>query len=168
MKRIGLLSDTHGWIYPGITKFFESCDEIWHAGDIGNLEAFEFLEDFKPLRAVFGNIDGSELRIRCPEVQVFYCENLKVLIKHIGGYPGRYDKSVRQILDSEKPGLFIAGHSHILKIIYDEKRELLHMNPGASGRSGLHKVITCIRFVIDGDKISNVEILEKDRKSLSA
>jgi len=167
MKRIGLLSDTHSWIYPGINDFFNACDEIWHAGDIGNLATFESLERLKNLRAVYGNIDGIDIRLRCPEVQNFYCEEVKVLMKHIGGYPGRYDRSVTQLLDIENPDLFITGHSHILKVIYDEKRKLLHMNPGAAGRSGLHKAITCIRFMIDGKNISEVEILDKDRKTLS-
>ncbi len=166
MMRIGLLSDTHTWVYPGIYDFFKECDEIWHAGDIGDRATYESLEDFKPLRAVYGNIDGSDVRILCPEVQLFYCEEVKVMIKHIGGYPGRYDKSVHQLLGMEKPDLFITGHSHILKIIFDEKKNLLHMNPGAAGRSGLHKAITCIRFIIDGKEIKDVEILDKDRKTL--
>jgi len=166
MRRIGLLSDTHGWIYPGIYEFFSKCDEIWHAGDIGNLPTFDALESFKTMRAVYGNIDGTDIRIRCPEILTFYCEDVKVMIKHIGGYPGRYDRSVRGKIDSEKPDLFISGHSHILKVIYDQKKSLLHMNPGAAGRSGLHHVITCIRFVIDGKKIEEVEILEKNRKMI--
>ena len=166
MRLIGLLSDTHSWIYPGIYNFFSTCDEIWHAGDIGNRATFEDIENFKPLRAVYGNIDGSDIRILCPEVQSFYCEDVKVLIKHIGGYPGRYDKSVRSLLDIEKPDLFISGHSHILKVIYDDKHKLLHMNPGAAGKSGLHQVITCIRFAINGKDIKDVEILQKDRKTL--
>jgi len=166
MRRIGLLSDTHGWIYPGIFKFFSKCDEIWHAGDVGNLQTFESLESFRTLRAVYGNIDGTEIRIRCPEIQSFNCEDVKVMIKHIGGYPGRYDRSVRETIDSEKPDLFISGHSHILKVIYDQKKELLHINPGAAGRSGLHSMITCIRFVIDGKRIEEVEILEKNRKMI--
>ena len=165
MKKIGLLSDTHSWIYPGIIEFFDKCDEIWHAGDVGSLVAYEQLENFKPLRAVYGNIDGAEIRIRCKEIDIFYCEELKVIMKHIGGYPGHYDKSVRYILDMENPGLFISGHSHILKVIYDKKRNFLHINPGAAGKSGLHKHITCIRFTVDGKEIKDMEILEKDRNS---
>lgn len=168
MKRIGLLSDTHSWIYPGIYNFFDECDELWHAGDIGNAETLDLLSNFKPVRAVFGNIDGHELRMICPEIQVFQCEQVKVLIKHIGGYPGRYDRSVRQALDAEKPDLFISGHSHILKIMYDDKRGLMHMNPGAAGRSGLHQKITCLRFTIDIKNIKDLEILEKDRKDLNS
>lgn len=167
MKRIGLLSDTHSWIYPGIINFFSACDEIWHAGDIGNLTALEYLEKFKPLKAVYGNIDGANIRLCCPEVRVFFCEDVKVVMKHIGGYPRRYDNSIRHILDKEKPALFISGHSHILKVIYDEKRQLLHMNPGAAGRSGLHNLITCIRFTIHGKEIKDLEILEKERKEIS-
>ena len=165
MKRIGLLSDTHSKVYPGIFDFFKDCDEVWHAGDIGNTETYDMLDRFKNLRAVYGNIDGTEIRTLCPEVQNFYCEGVKVIMKHIGGYPGRYDISVRQLIDIEKPDLFISGHSHILKIIYDDKKKLLHMNPGAAGHYGLHQLITCIRFVIDGKKIENVEIMETDRKS---
>lgn len=166
MQKIGLLSDTHSWIYPGIFNFFENCDEIWHAGDIGNEETLNTLENFKPLRAVHGNIDGYDIRIRCPETNIFHCENLKVMIRHIGGYPGRYDRNVVGLLDNEKPGLFISGHSHILKVIYDDKKKLLHLNPGAAGRSGLHRMITCMRFNIHGDKISKLEILEKARNAI--
>ncbi len=166
MTRIGLLSDTHSWIYPGVFDFFDDCDQIWHAGDIGNLVTYEQLREFKPLIAVYGNIDGESIRRHCPEVAVFQCEQIKVMIKHIGGYPGRYDKSARPLLDKEQPGLFISGHSHILKIIYDEKRKLMHMNPGAAGRYGLHTKITCLRFSIDGRNIKDLEILEKEKNSL--
>ncbi|MDT8394473.1 MAG: metallophosphoesterase family protein [Bacteroidales bacterium] len=166
MQKIGLLSDTHTWIYPGIYDFFKDCDELWHAGDIGNEETLNTLEKFKPLRAVHGNIDGYDIRIRCPETMIFHCENLKVMIRHIGGYPGKYDRRAAAMLDQEKPGLFISGHSHILKVIYDEKRKLLHLNPGAAGRSGLHRLITCMRFNIDGEKISELEILEKPRNEI--
>lgn len=166
MKRIGLLSDTHSWIYPGIFNFFKECDEIWHAGDIGSQTSFEILNNFKPLKAVYGNIDGQDIRMSCPEIQSFYCEDVKVLMKHIGGYPGHYDKSIQALINIEKPDLFISGHSHILKVIYDDKKRLLHMNPGAAGKSGLHKVITCIRFLIDGKQIKDLEILENERKSL--
>ena len=166
MKRIGLLSDTHSWIYPGIYKFFSNCDEIWHAGDIGNTETFDELNDFKPLRAVYGNIDGQGIRTICPEIQAFNCEDVKVLIKHIGGYPGRYHKGIKELFHSVQPDLFISGHSHILKVIYDEKNKLMHMNPGAAGKFGLHQKITCLRFTIDGRTIGNLEILEKDRSAV--
>lgn len=166
MVKIGLLSDTHGWIYPGLIDFLGDCDEIWHAGDIGNAETFEKLSAFKPLKAVYGNIDGQDVRLLCPEVQVFTCEEMKVMIKHIGGYPGRYDHSVKDLLLAEKPDLFISGHSHILKVMYDKKHACMHMNPGAAGRNGLHKKITCLRFIIEGRQIRDLEILEKDRKSI--
>lgn len=167
MKQIGLLSDTHSWVYPGIYKFFENCDEVWHVGDIGNVETYFKLEKFKPIKAVYGNIDGADIRRICPEVQIFYCEDVKVMMKHIGGYPNRYDRSIRSTILGEKPDLFISGHSHILKVIFDQKHNLLHMNPGAAGKYGLHSVITCIRFTIDGKEIKNLEILEKEREKLS-
>jgi len=163
MLRIGLLSDTHGSINSRILDFFSACDEIWHAGDIGNLETADRLASFKPLKAVYGNIDGIELRTSYPLNQVFMCEKVKVLITHIGGYPGRYEKEARQLIETEKPGLFICGHSHILKVIYDKKYELLHMNPGAAGNSGFHHVVTCLRFVIDGKDIRDLEVFEKQR-----
>lgn len=166
MKRIGLLSDTHAWIYPGIFNFFNDCNEIWHAGDIGSLQTLEELEKFKKVRAVSGNIDDIKIRSTCPDIQVFYCEDVKVLMKHIGGYPGHYDRSAIHFLEKEKPDLFISGHSHILKIIYDDKRKLLHMNPGAAGKHGLHKQITCIRFIIEGKTIRDVEVLDKPRKGI--
>lgn len=166
MKKIGLLSDTHSWIYPGIFEFFKDCDELWHAGDIGNLQTYDELAAFKPIRAVYGNIDGHELRNVCPEIQLFNCEGFRVLIKHIGGYPGRYDRSVTDVLKAERPGIFISGHSHILKIIPDKQKKLLHMNPGSAGRSGLHTKITCIRFSLENSEIKDLEILEKDRKLL--
>lgn len=163
MPRIGLLSDTHSFINPRILEFFASCDEIWHAGDIGNLETADKLSSFKPLKAVYGNIDGIELRTSYPKNLVFECEQVKVLITHIGGYPGKYEKEVRQLIDIERPNLFICGHSHILKVIYDKKHELLHMNPGAAGNSGFHQVITCLRFVVDGKDIRDLEVFEKQR-----
>ena len=166
MKKIGLLSDTHSWIYPGIFEFFRDCDELWHAGDIGNLQTYDELAAFKPIRAVFGNIDGHELRNVCPEIQLFKCEGFKVLIKHIGGYPGRYDRSVKDMLRSEQPDIFISGHSHILKIMHDSANQVFHMNPGSAGKYGLHDKITCIRFSLEGREIKEMEILEKDRKAL--
>lgn len=163
MPLIGLLSDTHGFINPRILDFFGLCDEIWHAGDIGNVEVVDKLASFKTLKAVYGNIDGSELRISYPKNLIFNCDEVKVFMTHIGGYPGRYEKEARQIIESEKPGLFITGHSHILKVIYDKKHSLLHMNPGAAGNSGFHHLITCIRFVIDGKDIRDLEVFEKQR-----
>ena len=163
MKRIGLLSDTHSTLSTRVFKFFESVDEIWHAGDIGNIETAEKLAAYKPLKAVYGNIDGTEIRVSYPKNQLFICEEVKVLITHIGGYPGRYEKEARQLIESEKPGMFICGHSHILKLMYDKKHELLHINPGAAGNSGFHHVITCVRFIIDGKEVRDLEVFEKQR-----
>lgn len=163
MRRIGLLSDTHGVINPRILDFFSNCDEIWHAGDIGNIETADNLAEFKPLIAVYGNIDGTEIRKTYPKNQVFSCEGVKVLMTHIGGYPGRYEKDTQQLIGIEKPQLFICGHSHILKVLYDKKHELLHINPGAAGNSGFHHRITCVRFVIEGKDIRDLEVFEKER-----
>ena len=163
MLRIGLLSDTHSSVHPRIFDFFAGCDEIWHAGDIGNVETADKLAEFKPLKAVYGNIDGAELRNMFPRNQVFTCEGVKVLMTHIGGYPGKYEKEARLMIETEKPGIFVSGHSHILKVMYDKKHELLHINPGAAGNSGFHHVITCVRFVIDGKDIRSLEVFEKER-----
>ncbi len=163
MKRIGLISDTHTYLHPGLFKSFKECDEIWHAGDIGNIETADKLAAFKPLRAVYGNIDSHQVRIVYPEFQIFKCEDVKVLMTHIGGYPGRYQPAVRELIIKEKPDLFISGHSHILKVMYDKKYKLLHINPGAAGKSGLHKVITFVRFTIDGKQIKDLEIVEFER-----
>ena len=163
MPRIGLLSDTHGFINPRILEFFATCDEIWHAGDIGNVETADNLVALKPFKAVYGNIDGTELRKSYPKNQVFSCEGVNVLMTHIGGYPGRYEKEARQLIELEKPKLFICGHSHILKVLYDKKYDLLHINPGAAGNSGFHHVMTCVRFVIDGKDIRDLEVFEKQR-----
>lgn len=164
MKHIGLLSDTHGFINDRIFHHFESCDEIWHAGDIGNIETLEALERWKPVRAVFGNVDGHQVRAAAPEVQHFKCEGMKVIIKHIGGYPGRYDPSIRNILHMHTPDLFISGHSHILKVMPDKKLNLLHINPGAAGNTGIHKVITIVSFNIDGKHIRNLEVIELGKR----
>ncbi len=163
MKKIGLLSDTHGKIHPRATEFFSGCDEIWHAGDIGTMEVVEKLENIKPLRAVYGNIDGTEIRKDFPEYAVFQIEKLRVVMIHIGGYPGRYNQKAKALIEKFRPGLFISGHSHILKVMHDKKYNLLHINPGAAGFSGFHKNITMIRFDISNDKISNLEVLDIDR-----
>ena len=160
MTKIGLLSDTHTFLHPSVYTSFKDCDEIWHVGDIGNLETAQKLEKFKPFKAVFGNIDGQGLRLSYPEVLTFNCEEVKVLMKHIGGYPGRYTKGVVELIEKEKPQLFISGHSHILKVMYDQKNELLHINPGAAGKSGLHQVITLVRFTIEGNQIKDLEVVE--------
>ena len=160
MKRIGLLSDTHGYWDPRYERHFADCDEIWHAGDIGSVEVAERLAELKPLRAVFGNIDGGDLRMMFSEKYRFRCEDVEVLIKHIGGYPGRYDPSIRGSLISRPPKLFISGHSHILKVMYDRQLGLLHINPGAAGIYGFHKVRTLVRFTIDGAEIKDLEVIE--------
>ena len=163
MKKIGLLSDTHAHIDKSILEFFKDCDEIWHAGDIGNIETSDEISRFKPLRAVYGNIDGQDLRIIYPKIQLFDCENVKVLMTHIGGYPGKYYNDIKDTILKIKPDLFISGHSHILKVIYDDKHKLLHINPGAAGKSGLHQVKTAVRFTIDGKDIKDLEVFEKAR-----
>lgn len=167
MKRIGLLSDTHGFIHPKLFSFFSDCNEIWHAGDIGDIETADKIAHFKPLRAVFGNIDGGLTRQSFKETEVFYCEEVKVMMTHIGGYPGRYEKGIRESIKAIKPKIFISGHSHILKVVNDAKNNLLHINPGAAGKSGFHKKITFIRFVIDGDRIQDLEVFEADRQKVS-
>lgn len=160
MKRIGLLSDTHGHIPKKAYEFFADCNEIWHAGDIGNIETAKELAGIKPLKAVYGNIDGQEIRSFYPLYQEFICEGVKVLMIHIGGYPGRYTTEARKLIEEIKPRLFITGHSHILKVINDPKNNLLHINPGAAGKYGMHQIATLIRFVIDGEDIRDLEIQE--------
>lgn len=160
MKKIGLLSDTHGHWDERYKKHFESCDEIWHAGDIGSMELADQLAKIAPLRAVYGNIDGQDLRHRFPQVNRFTIEGAEVLIKHIGGYPGNYDPSIRGSLLVHPPKLFISGHSHILKVKYDKTLQMLHINPGAAGISGFHKVRTLVRFTIDDGIFSNLEVIE--------
>ena len=160
MTRIGLISDTHGFLDDAVFTHFAACDEIWHAGDFGDLLIFEKLKNFKPLKAVFGNIDGPDLRNLLPETLRWKTEEVNVLMTHIGGYPGRYAPAVKKELASASTQLFICGHSHILKVIYDEKFHCLHMNPGAAGRQGWHKVRTLIRFVIDGTEMHDCEIIE--------
>ena len=163
MKIIGLLSDTHGYVDEAVFKFFDKVDEIWHVGDFGNIETADKLAVFKLLRGVYGNIDDQKLRLTFPESLRFTCEQVSVLMTHIGGYPERYEKKVLAELQSNPPKLFISGHSHILKVMFDKKYNLLHINPGAAGKSGLHKQITMVRFVIDGEKISDLEIYERVR-----
>jgi putative phosphoesterase len=163
MTRIGLLSDTHGFIHPGIYDFFKDAQEIWHAGDIGNLKTLEELNTFKPVRAVYGNIDGTDIRSRCPETEIFHCEGLKVLMIHIGGYPGKYEKKARDLIRLHNPQIFISGHSHILKVLRDENNDLLHVNPGAAGNFGSHRVVTMVRFKVNGEDISDFEIFEGRR-----
>jgi putative phosphoesterase len=160
MKRIGLLSDTHGWLDDCVFRHFASCDEVWHAGDFGSLEVSERLSGFKPLRGVYGNVDGMDIRAIHPETLSWKCEELPVLMIHIGGYPGRYPPRAKAELDLHRPGLFISGHSHILKVMNDPKRSCLHINPGAAGRQGWHKVRTLIRFTVDVKVIRDLEVVE--------
>lgn len=191
MIKIGLLSDTHGWLNPAIYDFFKDCDEIWHAGDIGSddvaieLEAFingqqttgnrqqsSFTNDIdaslsfsmrSKFRAVYGNIDGWEIRADYPQFQIFNIEDVKVVMTHIGGYPNAYAPGIKQLLIDEKPDIFISGHSHILKVMRDSNLGLLHLNPGAAGLKGFHKKVTMLRFQIDGKEASNLEIYEADK-----
>lgn len=160
MLKIGLLSDTHGYLDPGVFTHFETCDEIWHAGDFGDIAVADALAAFRPLRGVYGNIDGKDIRAAYPEHLRFTAEELDVWMTHIGGYPGKYNPSVRQEIMRHPPKLFICGHSHILKVMFDQKLQCLHLNPGAAGKEGWHKVRTLLRFTIDGDRIEQLQVIE--------
>ena len=160
MTRIGLISDTHGYFDEAVFTHFKNCDEIWHAGDFGSMEVIQQLSAFKPLRGVFGNIDDKAIRELYPEDLFFTCEEVNVFIRHIAGYPGRYATGVKEKIIKNKCGLFISGHSHILKVMYDNKLQCLHMNPGAAGNHGWHQVRTLIRFDIDGKEMKNCEVIE--------
>lgn len=160
MVKIGLLSDTHSHLDPKIFEYFQEVDEIWHAGDIGSIEVIDQLKKFKPLRAVYGNIDDHILRREFPEFNRFTIENVEVLLTHIGGKPGKYAKPALDALQEKAPKLFICGHSHILLVKMDPKFNMLWMNPGACGIKGFHQVKTLLRFEIDGDKIQNLEAIE--------
>lgn len=165
VKKILLLSDTHSHLDEKILKYVRLADEVWHAGDIGDLKVTDELKKLKPLRAVFGNIDNAEARLEFPLNNRFFCEGVDVLITHIGGYPGKYNAAIREELTQNPPKLFICGHSHILKVMYDKKLNFLHMNPGAAGISGFHQVRTMLRFEIDGEKIQSLEIIELGNRS---
>ncbi|MDC6362604.1 MULTISPECIES: metallophosphoesterase family protein [Flavobacteriaceae] len=160
MTKILLLSDTHGHMDPTILKYAAQADEIWHAGDIGSLEVTDQLEALKPVRGVHGNIDDHVIQKEFPENNRFMCEGVDVWITHIGGYPNKYNVRVRDEIRNNPPKLFICGHSHILKVMNDKKLGLLHMNPGACGKHGFHQVRTMLRFVIDEDTISDLEVIE--------
>jgi len=162
MTKIGLLSDTHCFFDERLFTFFDACDEIWHAGDIGNIETSDKISSFKPLRAVFGNVDGHVVRSAFPEQMIFNCEEMKVLMMHIGGYPNRYETLARREIIANKPDIFICGHSHILKVIFDKKYNVLHINPGAAGR-GYQRIRTAIRFQIDKKNIKELEIIELEK-----
>ena len=163
MTKILLLSDTHSYMGEDILKYVKQVDEVWHAGDIGDLKVTDTIKKLKPLRAVFGNIDSAEARLEFPEHLKFRCEGVNVWMTHIGGYPGRYAPAVRELIKVHTPDLFIFGHSHILKVMNDKKLKLLHMNPGAAGTYGIHNVRTLLRFEISGQKIQNLEVIEFKR-----
>ncbi len=164
MTRIGLISDTHGYLDEAVFEYFKDCDEVWHAGDFGNRELVEKLQAFKPLKGVYGNIDGHKIRAEFPEQLRWYCEGVEVLMIHIGGYPGRYAPSIKKYIQENPPKLFITGHSHILKVMNDEKLKCLHINPGAAGNHGWHKVRTIVRLTIDGERMSNCEVIELGKR----
>lgn len=170
MTQIGLISDTHGYLDEKVFDYFKDCDEIWHAGDFGNgiVERFkgfaESIPSGKSFKGVYGNIDDQIIRHEFPEQLVFNCEDVKVMMRHIGGSPPNYNPGTRKELAIHKPKLFISGHSHILKVIYDDKIKCLHINPGAAGKQGWHKVRTIIRFAIDGSEIRDCEIIELGKR----
>lgn len=165
MLRIALLSDTHNYLDPKIYKYFDSCDQIWHAGDIGTISITDELSKIKPVIAVYGNIDGTDVRKVHPLNQLFMCEKVKVFMTHIGGYPNRYSAEALKEIKEHKPQLFICGHSHILKVMYDDKYKLLHINPGAAGNHGFHTIKTMVRFTIDNDKIKDLEVIELGKRA---
>ena len=163
MKKILLLSDTHSYINDTIIKYVKLADEVWHAGDIGDLNVTDTIKKLKPLRAVYGNIDNSEARSEFPEHNRFMCEDVDIWMTHIGGYPPRYNNRVREELKANPPNIFISGHSHILKVMPDKKLDLLHINPGAIGTHGFHKARTMVRFEIEGKQVKNLEVIEFNR-----
>ena len=165
MQKILLISDTHSYLDQKLFKYIETVDEVWHAGDIGDIAVCREIEKLKPLKAVYGNIDGQDARKLYPENAIFMCEQVKVFITHIGGYPNRYNLEAKKIIEQEKPNLFICGHSHILKIMYDKKYNLLHLNPGACGIQGFHQVKTILRFAIEGSEFKNMEIIELGKRA---
>lgn len=162
--KILLLSDTHSYMDNRILEYAQEADEIWHAGDFGNLEVIEQLEQKKKLRGVYGNIDHDKIRAEFPEINIFHCEKVKVFMIHIGGYPTRYAPRIKELLKKEKPQIFISGHSHILKVMFDQELQVLHLNPGAAGKQGWHKMRTMLRFEINEEKIENLEVIELGAK----
>lgn len=165
MTKILLLSDTHSFIDEQILKYVKQADEVWHAGDIGDLKVTDSIKKLKPLRGVYGNIDDATARLEFPLHNRFICEQVEVWITHIGGYPGKYNINIREEIQQNPPKIFIAGHSHILKVQYDKKLQCLHLNPGACGKHGFHKVRTMLRFEIDGSDIKNMEIIELEQRT---
>ena len=164
MTHIGVLSDTHGLLDVRILEHFANVNEIWHAGDIGSTEVLQRLREFKPTRAVYGNMDSGDVRYSLSEFYRFQVENVNVLMTHIGGYPGKYNPWLIPMFKKDTPQLFVCGHSHILKIQYDNTWHMLTMNPGAAGKQGWHTVQTLLRFVIDGDNIQDLEVIELERQ----
>ncbi len=164
MKKILLLSDTHSYIDEQILKFVKQADEVWHVGDIGNLEVIDRIKKLKPVRAVYGNIDNALIRSEYPLDNKFTIGKVTVWMTHIGGYPNRYDQRIKEEIKKNSPQLFISGHSHILKVMFDKKLNILHMNPGAAGKHGFHNVRTMIRFEIHEDKISKLEVIELENR----
>jgi putative phosphoesterase len=169
MTRIGLISDTHGYLDPAVFEHFKQCDEVWHAGDFGSIQLATSLRQLLPgnckFRGVYGNIDGSDTRAIYPEQLVFQCEDVKVMIRHIGGAPPNYNPETRKQFELHHPNLFVSGHSHILKVMYDQRFACLHMNPGAAGKQGWHKVRTLIRFAIDGNNMKDCEVIELGKRN---
>lgn len=163
MKQILLLSDTHSYMPPTIAHHAQSCDEIWHAGDIGNIAVAEALENLKPLKAVYGNVDGADLRLRYPLNNVFNCEDVKIVMTHIGGYPGKYNSRTLVLINTHRPNIVITGHSHILKIMNDPLLAHLHINPGAAGKEGFHNICTFVKFKIEGNRIFDLQIIENKK-----
>lgn len=162
--QIGILSDTHSFLDEQVFEHFNDCNEIWHAGDFGNMNVVEKLQQFKPLKGVYGNIDGAAIRQIFPEKLRWQCENIEVLMIHIGGYPKKYAPSIKNELRLNPPKLFISGHSHILKIMFDEELKCLHINPGAAGNEGWHKVRTLVKLKVDGDKMYDCQVIELGKR----
>ncbi len=162
--KIGILSDTHNYLHPQLFDFFAPCDELWHVGDIGTLQIVERLQEFKPLRAVYGNIDGTDIRSKYEEFTFFDAGGLQVLMMHVGGYPPKYNPRSKELIGKYRPDIFVCGHSHILKIMNDKQQKLLYINPGAAGNSGFHKAVTFLRFDIENKCPANMEIFHEDRK----
>jgi len=165
MLKIGILSDTHGYVPPQLYDFFKNCDELWHAGDWGDVETYEKLRLFKPLRTVWGNIDNKDIRLEMPEHLLFRAEDLNVLIIHIGGYPGKYSHRCLDLIKSNRPDIMVCGHSHILKVMRDKTYGLMHFNPGACGMKGFHAKCTALRFEVEGKNLKNLEVWEMPRKA---
>lgn len=163
--QVGLLSDSHGFLDEAIFTYFAQCDEVWHAGDFGAAEVLDRLKAFKPVRGVFGNIDGAEIRAELPQDLEWQCEGVRVFMTHIGGYPGSYDQRAKRELVQRKPDLYICGHSHIARVMRDPKLKLLHMNPGACGRIGWHQQRTIMRFTVEGNRVANVELIELGKRT---